>query len=98
MSRALPVLVLLAGLVAVQPSRADQLDLRLQVVPAVVYKGDDPGNTGTSSFVFDIVVICPAPLTPVSASVDLSNGGSTVEQQKWTAAILGKPLRCAHSR
>jgi hypothetical protein len=31
-----------------------QPDFRLQVVPAVVYKVDDPGGAGTSYFVFDI--------------------------------------------
>jgi hypothetical protein len=79
-------------LAAVQPSRAAQPDFRLQVVPAVVYKVDDPGNTRTSSFVFDIAVICSTDcaLTPNSASVELSNGRSTVERQEWTAEMLAK--------
>ncbi len=99
MSRVLPVLVLLAGLVAVRASRADQPDFRLQVVPANVYKVDDPGNTGTSSFVFDIAVICPndTALTPIAASVELSNGRSTVERQEWTTDLLAK-IKGVHYR
>jgi Peptidase family M23 len=93
MSRVLPVLALLAGWVAVQP------DFRLQVVPALVYKVDDPGNTETSSFVFDIAVICPGDtaLTPLSATVELSNGRSTVERQQWTTEQLAK-IKGAHYR
>ncbi|HEV8593413.1 MAG TPA: M23 family metallopeptidase [Pyrinomonadaceae bacterium] len=76
------------------PSWASPPDFRLQVVPAVVYKVDDPnsGSIGTSSFVFDIVVICSTDcaLTPVSASVELSNDRSTVERQAWTTEMLAK--------
>lgn len=99
MTRLLAGLVLLAGVVAAQPSRGDQPDFRLQVVPAIVYKVDDPGNTGTSSFVFDIAVICPGDtaLTPISASVELSNGRSTVERQEWTAELLAK-IKGVHYR
>jgi len=83
------LLVVLACLFAVQPSWAGQPDFRLQVVPTVVYKVDDPGNTRTSSFVFDIVVICSTDcaLTPISASVELSSGSSKVERQEWTAEM-----------
>ena len=86
------LLVLLASSVAVRPSWADQPDFHLQVVPAIVYRVDDPGNTGTSSFVFDIAVICSSDceLTPVSASVELSSGRSTVERQEWTTEMLAK--------
>jgi hypothetical protein len=92
MSRVLPLLVWLGCSAAVQPSRADQPDFRLQVVPAIVYKVDDPGNTRTSSFVFDIAVICSTDcaLTPVSASVELSSGRSKFERQEWTAQALAK--------
>jgi len=92
MIRVLRLLVVLACLVAVQPSRADQPDFRLQVVPAIVYKVDDPGGGRTSSFVFNIAVICSADcaLTPISAIVELSNGRSTVERQEWTAEMLAK--------
>src|SRR5215471_13664448 len=92
MSRVLPLLVLVAYLVPVQPSRVDQLDFRLQVVSGIVYKVDDPGNTRTSSFVFDIAVICSADcaLTPVSATIELSSGRSKVERQEWTSEALGK--------
>jgi hypothetical protein len=57
----------LACLVAVQPAWASQLDFRLEVVPANIYKVNDPGNTKTSSFVFDIAVICSTDcaLTPI---------------------------------
>ena len=99
MSRTLPVLVLLAGVVAGQSSRAAEPNVRLQVVPAIVYKVDDPGNTGTSSFVFDIAVISPGDtaLTPISASVELSNGRSIVERQEWTTDLLAK-IKGVHYR
>jgi hypothetical protein len=92
MNRVSLLLVVLACLFAVQPSWAQQPDFRLQVVPAIVYKVDDPGNTRTSSFVFDIAVICSSDcaLTPISASVELSNGRSTVERQEWTTEMLAK--------
>jgi len=92
MSRVLLPLVIFACLIADQPSRASQSDVRLQVVPAIVYKVDDPGNTRTSSFVFDIAVICSTDcaLTPVSASVELSSSGSKVEREDWTTDALAK--------
>jgi len=92
MTRVLLLLVLLACLFAVQLSWASQPDFRLQVVPAIVYKVDDPWNTRTSSFVFDIAVICSTDcaLTPISASVELSSGRSTVERQEWTTEMLAK--------
>ena len=92
MSRALLLLVVPACLFAVQPTWASQPDFHLQVVPAIVYKVDDPGNTRTSSFVFDIAVICSTDctLSPISASVELSNAGSPVEQQDWTTEMLAK--------
>lgn len=67
-------------------------DFRLQVVPAIVYKVDDPGGSRTSSFVFDVAVICSTDcaLTPISARVELSSGGSTVERQDWTTQMLAK--------
>jgi len=99
MSRVLPLFVLLACFVGVQPSRANQPDFRLQVVPALVYKVDDPGNTNTSSFVFDIAVISStdSALTPISATVELSNGRSTVERQEWTTELLAK-MKGVHYR
>jgi hypothetical protein len=98
MNRALPIVGLLACFVGV-PSEARQADIRLEVVPAVVYKVDDPGNTGTSTFVFDIAVICPtdSALTPVSASVALSDGKATVERQEWSDELLAK-IRGVHYR
>jgi hypothetical protein len=92
MIRVLPLFVVAACLFPVQPTWASQPDFRLQVVPAVVYKVDDPGNTGTSSFVFDIAVICSkdCALTPIAASVELSNGQSTVEREDWTTEMLEK--------
>src|SRR5262245_27045767 len=92
MSRVLPLLALLACLVAVQSVWANQPDFRLQVLPAIVYKVDDPGNTRTSSFVFDIAVICSTDcaLTPIYANVELSSAGSTVERQDWTTEMLAK--------
>src|ERR1700722_4897511 len=95
MSRAWLLLLVLACLFAVQPLWARQPDFYLRVVPAIVYKVDDPGNSGTSSFVFDIAVICSTDcsLTPVSASVELSNGRFTVERQDWTTEMLAKIKR-----
>ena|ERR1700693_3849509 len=93
MSRVLPLLlVALACLFAVEPSWASEPDFHLQVVPAIVYKVDDPGNLNTSSFVFDIAVICSTDcaLAPISASVELSSAGSTVERQDWTTEMLAK--------
>ena len=92
MSRVLQLLVVPAWLFAVQPSWAIQPEFRLQVVPEIVYKVDDPGNSHTSSFVFDIAVICSTDcaLTPMSARVELSSAGSTVERQDWTTEMLAK--------
>lgn len=92
MNRVLILCVMLAGLIAAYLSRANPPDFRLQVVPAVVYKVDDPGNTGTSSLVFDIAVICSTDcaLSPISASVEVSNDRSTVERQEWTPELLAK--------
>ena len=92
MSRVLLLLVVLACLFAVQPSWASQPDFRLQVVPEIVYKVDDPGGRSTSSFVCDIAVICSTDcaLTPISSSVELSSAGSTVERQDWTTEMLAK--------
>jgi hypothetical protein len=92
MSRVLLLLVMPACLFAVQPAWASQPAFHLQVVPAIVYKVDDPGNISTSSFVFDIAVICSTDcaLTPISASVELSSAGSTVERQDWTTEMLAK--------
>ena len=71
-SHVLLCLVTLASIVAAQPSRANPPDFRLQVVPAIVYKVDDPGNTRTSSFTFELAIICSTDceLTPISAIVD----------------------------
>src|SRR5262245_60814142 len=98
MSRALLLLVTLAGLFPVQPSRANSPNFRMQVVPAIVYKVDDPGNTRTSSFTFDLAVICSTDceLTPVSASVELSGGGLTVERQQWTTEMLAKTKKVSY--
>jgi len=86
------LLVVSACLFAVQPSRVSQPDFRLQVSPANIYKVDDPGNTQTSSFVFDIAVICSTDcaLTPIFARVELSSGQSVVERQDWTTEMLAK--------
>ncbi|HKA25487.1 MAG TPA: M23 family metallopeptidase [Candidatus Eisenbacteria bacterium] len=92
MSRVLPLLFLLASLVVARSAGAAQPDFRLQVVPAIVYKVDDPGNTETSTFVFDVAVICSTDsvLTPISASVQLSDGHSIVERQEWPTEPLAK--------
>ncbi len=99
MRRVLPFLVLLSCCVAVRPTRADPPAFRLQVVPTRVYKVDDPGNTGTSSFVFDVAVIAPTDtaLAPIAATVELSSGRSTVERQEWTTERLAK-IKGVHYR
>jgi hypothetical protein len=83
------------ALVAIKPSQTNQPDFRLQVVPAIVYKVDDPGGTRTSSFVFDIAVICSTncDLTATSARVELSSAGHIVERQDWTTEMLAKIKR-----
>ena len=91
MRQALLLLASVASLVA-ELSWASQPDFQLQVIPATVYKVDDPGNSKTSSFVFDIAVICSSDceLTPIAASVELSSAGSSVERQEWTAEMLAR--------
>jgi hypothetical protein len=89
----LPFLLVVSGcFVGAQRSSAQGPDFHLQVVPAIVYKVDDPGGSRTSSFVFDIAVICSTDcaLTPISASVELSSAGSSVERQTWTTEMLAK--------
>jgi hypothetical protein len=90
--------IVLASLVAVAPSQASEPDFRLQVVPAIVYKVDDPGGARTSSFVFNLVVICKTDcqLAPISASVELSSAGSIVERQDWTTAMLERIKRVSY--
>lgn len=92
MNRVALVLAMLAGFVAVQRTSASQPGFHLQVVPAIVYKVDDPGNTKTSSFVFDVAVICSTDceFTPTSATLEFSSGGSTVERQEWKTEQLAK--------
>ena len=98
MNRALLPLVVFASLVAGAPSHVRQPDFRLQVVPATVYKVDDPGGAGTSSFVFNTVVICSAncELTPISARVELFSAGSLVERQDWTTERLAEIKRISY--
>jgi hypothetical protein len=95
MSRVWLRLLSFGCLVGVRPSPATQPDFRLQTVPGIVYKVDDPGNASTSSFVFDIAVICSTDcnLTPLSARVELSSVGTIVERQDWTPAMLAKIKR-----
>jgi murein DD-endopeptidase MepM/ murein hydrolase activator NlpD len=92
MNRVLLPLVLFMSLVSFRAAWSSPPDFRLQVVPAIVYKVDDPGGSRTSSFVFDLAVICSTDcdLSPVSAHVELSNSGSAVERQDWTAETLTK--------
>jgi hypothetical protein len=98
-SRASQLLLPFGCSVAVQPLWAQQPDVRLQVIPAIVYKVDDPGRACTSSLVFNVAVICSTDceLTPVSAHVELASSGSIVERQDWTTADLfpgGHKSRC----
>ena len=95
MSRLSLLLVVLGCLFVVRSSSAGQPNFRLQVVPETIYKVDDPGNTRTSSFLFDIAVICSSDcaLTPISAHMELSNRRSAVERQEWTTETLAKIKR-----
>lgn len=83
------------GLVSAQASVPD---FRLQLIPAIVYKVDDPGNTRTSSFTFEVAVICSTDceFTPISANVELSNGGLIVERQQWSTEMLAKIKKVSH--
>jgi len=98
MNRVLQALVMFAFLVDLEPSSATAPDFRLQVIPANVYKVDDPGNTRTSSFTFEIAILCAKDrdLIPVSANVELSNGGMIVERQQWTTEMLAKIKKVSH--
>src|SRR5262245_18996494 len=88
----------LASLGAAAPSQVKRPGFRLQVVPAIVYKVDDPGGGGTSSFGFNLAVLCETDcqLTPISARVELSSAGSFVERQDWTTAMLAKIKRVSY--
>ncbi|HET9262988.1 MAG TPA: M23 family metallopeptidase [Vicinamibacterales bacterium] len=94
----LPPSIVLASLIAVAPSQVGEPDFRLQVVPAIVYKVDDPGNARTSSFVFNLAALCKTDcqLTPMSARVQLSSAGSIVDRQDWTTAMLEKIKRVSY--
>ena len=98
MHRALLLLVVFASSVAVAPSQVSQPDFRLQVVPALVYKVDDPGGARTSSFVFNTAVICSTDceLTPISARVELFSAGSIVERQDWATERLAQIKRISY--
>ena len=98
MNRGLLLLVVFASSVAVAPSQVSQPDFRLQVVPAIVYKVDDPGGARTSSFVFNTAVICSTDceLTPISARVELFSAGSIVERQDWATEMLAQIKRISY--
>ena len=98
MNRVLVLLVVFAFSAAVAPSQVSQPDFRLQVVPAIVYKVDDPGGARTSSFVFNTAVICSADceLTPISARVELFSAGSIVETQDWSTDRLAQIKRTSY--
>ncbi len=98
MNRGLVLLVVFASSAAVAPSQASQPDFRLQVVPATVYKVDDPGGARTSSFVFNTAVICSTDceLTPISARVELFSAGSIVETQDWATEMLAQIKRTSY--
>jgi murein DD-endopeptidase MepM/ murein hydrolase activator NlpD len=93
------LLVMTLGWLIVQTAWATEPDSHLQVVPGIVYKVDDPGNSNTSSFVFDIAVICSkdCELTPISARVELSSAGSIVDRQDWTTEQLAKIKQARYS-
>src|SRR5215475_11955999 len=99
MSRVLLLLAVAGCLLAAQPLSAQQPGFHLSVVPAIIYKVDDPGGLKTSSFVFNISVVCSKDcddLNPASAHVELSSAGSIVERQDWTAEMLAKVKRIRH--
>ena len=81
-----------ASFLLAPPSWANPPDSGLQAIPANIYKVNDPGGSRTSSFAFNIAVICPkdCALTPIAARVELSRAGTPVERQIWTAEMLSK--------
>jgi hypothetical protein len=93
-ARVLPFLTL-GCMFGVQLCLAQEPDFHLQVVPGIVYKVDDPGGSRTSSFVFDIAVLCSkdCDLTPISGRAELASVGSIVERQDWTPEMLAKIKR-----
>jgi len=89
----LPLSILVSCIVGAQVAYASQPSFGLEVVPARVFKVDDPGGSNTSSFVFNLAAICARTcggLVPVQAHVELSSGGSAVVRQDWTARSLAK--------
>ena len=95
MNRVLLPIVVIASLLAIEPSHAMQSDVRLQVVPGVVCKVDDSGGSRTSSFAFDIAVICSTEceLTATSGAAELFGAGHVVERQDWTTPMLARIKR-----
>ncbi|MDB5145329.1 MAG: family peptidase [Mucilaginibacter sp.] len=78
--------------------KSKQLDFHLHLVPDIIYKVDDPGGRNTSSFLFDIAVICSNnfKLTPISAVLKLSSAGFIVEQQNWESEMLAKIMKVSY--
>jgi hypothetical protein len=98
MNRALLLLVVFGSSVALAPSQVTQPDFRLQVVPAIVYKVDDPGDARTSSLVFNTAVICSTDceLTPISARLELFSARSIIETQVWATEMLAQIKRTSY--
>src|SRR5690349_16863573 len=98
MSRIWLPLLAFGSLVGLRSSRVNQPDFRLEVVPGAVYKVDDPGGSRTSSFVFNVAVLCATDceLTPISARVELSSAGAPIERQDWTTEMLAKVKRASY--
>jgi hypothetical protein len=87
--------LLFFSLLVAQDTHKTNDPLQLRVVPATVYKVDDPGHGETESWIFNLVVLCGARdcgQKPVAASVELYSGSLLVDRQEIAGPELEKAL------
>jgi len=80
---------------AAQDAHGSREPLRLQVVPAAVYKVDDPGRGETETWIFNVVALCgrnSCNLKPLAASVELYSANSLVEKEEIGGVELGEGM------
>jgi hypothetical protein len=88
-------LLLVAIALAAQDAQSSREHVRLQVVPAAVYKIDDPGHGETETWIFNTVVLCGrnnCDLKPLAAGVELYSANSLVEKEEIGEAELRKGM------
>jgi hypothetical protein len=93
MSRLLvSVVLLLARLGVAKDGEGPVERLHVQIVPAIVYKVDDPGHAETESWTFNLVMLCPrdCALKPLAVALNLYSGGTVVDKQAIGATELKK--------